>query len=92
MRFALAVIVVVALAAPSVASDISNTASAPVTRTGAMLRDANNIRVGAVDSVKPDGSVGVIYESHYVVVPGDSLSVVDGKLVTKLTKAELSKM
>ena len=57
-----------------------------VAHTGQMLRDAANVRIGAVDSVKADGSVGVIVEGRYVIVPANTLTVADGKLTTSLSK------
>ena len=89
MRLALFAIALAAVSAPAIASDLPSAPSAPVAHQGDMLRDSNNVRLGSVDTVNKDGSVGVIYNSRYVTVPGDSLSLVNGKLTTKLTKAQL---
>lgn len=59
-------------------------------RKGDMLRDANQVRLGAVNTVNKDGSVGIIYNSRYVTLPVSTLSVVEGKLITSLSKAEIS--
>lgn len=84
MRLALLGLLFVAAAGPAVAAD------APAPRRGVMLRDVNNVRLAAIDAVKADGSVGIIIGSRYVIVPADTLSMADGKLVTKLTKAQVT--
>ena len=84
MRLTILGLLLVATAVPAVAAD------APVARRGVMLRDANNVRLAAIDTVKADGSVGIIVNAHYIVVPADTLSMTDGKLVTKLTKEQLT--
>jgi hypothetical protein len=91
MRFAAFAIAIAVLSAPAVAAD-APAASAPVARQGDMLRDANNVRLSAIDSVNKDGSVGIIFDGRYVTVPATSLSVANGKLITSLTKAQVSAM
>ena len=86
MRYAIIAAALSLVFVPALADD------APVAHQGDMLRDANNNRLGSVDAVNKDGSVGIIYNSHYVTVPSDSLSLVNGKLTTKLTKAQISSL
>ena len=56
---------------------------------GQVLRDAKNVRVGTIDSVAADGTVGLVVDAAYVRVPASTISMVDGKLVTKMTKREI---
>jgi hypothetical protein len=93
MRFAVLAITLAAAAAPACASDAQPaTASPVVAHQGDMLRDINNVRVGSVDSVNKDGSVSVIYNSRYITVPAASLSIVNGKLTTRLAKTDLGSL
>jgi hypothetical protein len=87
MRSALVAATLV-VASPVFAASVP-AAEGTVAHTGQMLRDAANVRIGTVDSVKPDGSVGVIVEGRYVVVPVNTLAVADGKLTTSLSKKML---
>ncbi|WP_174274204.1 hypothetical protein [Sphingomonas bacterium] len=80
----LLLISLLAVAAPAFA------ANEPVAHRGDMLRDSNNARLGSIASVRSDGSVGLILNSRMVIVPASSLSVVDGKLTTKLSKTEIA--
>ena len=86
MRYAIIATILALGSAPAFAADAT---AATVAHSGDMLRDANNVRLGAVNAVNKDGSVGLIFESRYVTVPGDSLTVIGGKLTTKLTKAQV---
>lgn len=61
-----------------------------VTR-GAMLYDANGHRVANVYRVAEDGSPQVILSGRLITVPASSLSEVDGKIVTSLTKRDISR-
>ena len=90
MRYAIIATILAVASAPAFAADAPAAAVAAVAHSGDMLRDANNLRLGAINAVNKDGSVGLIFDSHYVTVPGDSLTVVGGKLTTKLTKAQVS--
>jgi hypothetical protein len=92
MRFTALAIALAAIATPAFAADLPANAAAPVVRQGDMLRDANNIRLSTIDSVNKDGSVGIIFNGHYVTLPAASLSAANGKLVTSLTKAQVSAM
>lgn len=86
MRTLILALTLVLAAAPALAAD------GPVATRGAMLRDANDVRVGQVDRVAADGSVGLIIGSKYVTVPADKLALVEGKLTTSLTKKEIARL
>lgn len=59
---------------------------------GKMLYGAEGSRVAAIYRVTQSGQVQIILEGKLVTVPAASLSEADGKLVTKLSKAELRKL
>ncbi|MGF7151019.1 uncharacterized protein YlzI (FlbEa/FlbD family) [Sphingomonas zeicaulis] len=82
MRFLAVALALAVSAAPALAEP-------PVASRGAMLRDANQLRLGRVEQVRPDGSVSLIVGSKFVVVPASTLTLVDGKLMTSLTKKEV---
>lgn len=89
MRFIVVALALAAVSAPVIAAD-QPTAVDVVAHPGDMLRDANNVRLGSVNTIAKDGSVGIIYNSRFVTVPAATLSVVNGKLTTKLTKSDVS--
>jgi hypothetical protein len=65
-------------------------AAAPVSAVaGNMLYGANGGRVAAVYRVSADGRVQVILDGKLITVPASTLSQVNGKVTTSLTKAEL---
>ena len=57
-----------------------------VATKGKMLVDAEGARIGAVYRVSDDGSAQVIIDGKLVTIPASTLSAVDGKLTTSLTK------
>lgn len=65
-------------------------ASAPVAAAkGKMLFAANGGRLGSIYRVGDDGSVQLILDGKMKTVPGNTLSMADGKLTTSLSKAEV---
>jgi hypothetical protein len=64
-------------------------ASSSVAEKGKMLVAANGARLGAVYRVGPDGSAQIIIDGKMVAVPANTLSNVNGKLTTSLTKSEV---
>lgn len=60
-------------------------------REGEVLRDTGARIVGKVYRVQPSGAVLAIVNRETVRIPADTLSIVNGKLVTSLTKAEALK-
>ena len=74
---------------PAVGQETSQATSAPVAEKGKMLISANGSRLGAVYRVGPDGSAQLIIDGRMVAVPASTLSSVNGKLTTSLTKSEV---
>ncbi len=64
-------------------------ATAAVAVKGKMLMGANGARLGPVYRVGADGSAQIIIDGKLVTVPAATLSTVDGKLLTSLTKSEV---
>jgi hypothetical protein len=87
MRFTLLLAAVAAVTTvPAFASDAK-----PV-RPGQTLHDAANARVGVVDQVNSDGSVRIIFNSHFVTIPADKVSNTNGVAVTSLARDDLAKI
>lgn len=59
---------------------------------GKMLLASNGARLGAVYRVTPDGSAQLIVDGKMVTIPANTISVVDGKLQTSLSKADVRKL
>ena len=83
------VIVMCAFVLPAAAQGPSDAAPASVAEKGKMLVAANGARLGAVYRVGTDGSAQVIIDGRMVSVPANTLSSVDGKLTTSLTKSQV---
>jgi hypothetical protein len=81
------VIVMCAFVLPAAAQGPPEAAS--VAEKGKMLVAANGARLGAVYRVGPDGSAQLIIDGRMVAVPANTLSSVDGKLTTSLTKSQV---
>jgi hypothetical protein len=64
-------------------------ASGAVAEKGKMLVAANGARLGTIYRVGADGSAQIIIDGKMVAVPANTLSNVDGKLTTSLTKSEV---
>ncbi len=86
------VVVMCAFVLPAAAQGTSDAAAAPVAEKGKMLIAANGSRLAAVYRVGADGSAQIIIDGKLVTVPANTLSVVDGKLTTSLTKSEVLKL
>ena len=56
---------------------------------GKVLVAANGARLGQIYRVEPDGAVQMIIGGKLVTVPASTLSSVDGKLTTSLSKSEV---
>jgi hypothetical protein len=63
--------------------------AAAAAEKGKMLVTSNGGRLGTVYRVGPDGSAQIIIDGKLVSVPASTLSNVDGKLTTSLSKAEI---
>lgn len=83
---ALACVMVTATAA---AQDPGAVASGAVAEKGKMLIASNGARLGWVYRVGSDGSAQMIIDGKLVTVPAATLSSVDGKLTTSLSKSEV---
>jgi hypothetical protein len=77
--------VATAQAAPSAESGSAVVGAA----TGKMLVASNGERLGVVYRVAPDGSAQIIIDGKLVTVSITTLSSVEGKLTTSLTKSEV---
>jgi hypothetical protein len=60
-----------------------------VAARGKMLVAADGARLGTVYRVDPDGAVQMIIAGKMVTVPASTLSSVDGRLVTSLSKNQV---
>jgi len=84
-------ILIAACATLPVAVQAVDTAGTVNVRVSQALFDANGKRVGNVYRVTADGSPQLIIdEGRLVTVPAATLSEVDGKLTTKLSKKEIT--
>jgi hypothetical protein len=63
--------------------------SASAAAKGKVLVAANGARLGQVYRVESDGAVQMIIGGKLVTVPASTLSSVDGKLTTSLSKNEV---
>lgn len=85
MRFNLIIAGAIALIATTASADTG-------VRSGQILRDINALRIGPVDKVNADGSVQVIFESRFVTIPASDVSVVQGNVISTLSRKEISKL
>lgn len=67
-------------------------AEAAQAKEGTMLVAADGSRLGAVYRVANDGSAQLIIKGKMATVPASTLSVVDGKLMTSLSKQDVAKL
>lgn len=96
----LAIALMMTLAAPALAqttAPVTAPIAATAVKKGQHLKDANGVRLGEIDRVAAadDGSVAavrIIFAQHFVTIPGSTLTLVDGKLVTSMTKSEIGKL
>uniref|UniRef100_UPI0035CB39B8 hypothetical protein n=1 Tax=uncultured Sphingomonas sp. TaxID=158754 RepID=UPI0035CB39B8 len=88
MRFIIAVAVALASSAPAFATDGGLKSDVTLHR-GQTVVDAASKRLGTVDSVANDGSIGLIVDAKYVRLPSADFTVVDGKIVSAKSKREL---
>jgi len=78
-----AVLVSAFVCAPAFAGDDA------VAEKGKMLMASNGSRLGKIYRVTDDGSAQLIIDGKMVTIAASTLSVVDGKLTTSLTKSEV---
>ena len=82
-----------AVATPALAIETAPPAEAAAAldrapKEGEVLRDTGARIVGQVYKVQPSGNILAIVNRQTVRIPASTLSIVDGKLVTTLTKSE----
>ena len=68
------------------------TAAERAPKEGEVLRDTGGRIVGKVFKVQASGNILVIVNRDTVRIPADTLSIVNGKLVTTLTKNDALKL
>ena len=84
----LAALLLAPVSAPVLAQEAA--ASAPVVKSGMILRDADGRRVGTVDSIRTaDGVITVIADMKLLRVPMNTLSTGEKGLMTSLKRAQL---
>lgn len=88
-KFVLALLVSTMAALPAAAQNQAMLGSSTVATKGAMLHSSDGVRLGQVDRIQSDGSVQLIYEGKVVTIPGVTLSMQDGVLITTLKKSEV---
>lgn len=71
------------------ADPAAGTTRAP--RAGEVVRDNKQRVLGRVHDVMPDGTALVVFSGRVVRLPASTLSFVDDKLTTSLTKGEALK-
>ena len=90
-KIALAVLVASCAVLPMAAQAADTADSSVKVSVSQPLFDANGKRVGNVYRVTADGSAQLIIdEGRLVTVPAATLSEVDGKLTTRLSKKEIT--
>lgn len=87
MRLFFIATALIAAAAPAYAEE-----TPPAVRTGLLLLDANNARLGQIDRVYPDGSVRIIYGTRFVTIPAATIGAANGKIVTTLKRREVERL
>jgi hypothetical protein len=91
MRLALSFAAALFVAAPALANETAAPALERAPKQGEVLRDTGGRQIGKVYKVQASGGVLAIVNRETVRIPADTLSIVDGKLVTTLTKTEALK-
>lgn len=79
--------IAVAISAPVSASMATESTHA---REGVMLTSADGARLGAIYRVSDDGSARLIVRGKMATIPASTLSMIDGKLTTSLTKSAVN--
>jgi len=90
VSFAFAAAVAMTAALPSAAVAAAEEAAPAVSvSAGQVIYDAKGYRIAAVYRVTAEGDPQVIINGRLLTVSASTLSVVDGKLTTSLTKREV---
>jgi hypothetical protein len=83
------VLAAMAATTASAAALDSSAGTAAVAEKGKMLVASNGARLGVVYRVESDGSAQMIIDGKLVTIPAATISSVDGKLTTSLSKSEV---
>jgi len=84
-----------ALAAPLSAQTVDTPGAVSTTeevKVGRTLRDANNARLGRIDRVNADGSVRIIFDTRFVTIPADTISVSGDTPTTSLSRRDVARI
>lgn len=96
MRGFLLLAAIAATAYPVSAQTVANAPAAiakpVVAKRGATIFDNGATRIGTVLAVRDSGAVVINYRSARITVPAETLSIVDGKLTTSLSRAEVGRL
>jgi hypothetical protein len=87
--YLVAITAILATATAMAQDPTADAAAASGVTKGKMLVAANGARLGPVYRVGADGSAQIIIDGKMVTVPATTLSSVDGKVQTSLTKSEV---
>lgn len=90
-KLGIAVLACALVTISAAAQDLSagSDGAATVAEKGKMLVASNGARLGPVYRVGSDGSAQMIIDGKLVAVPASTLTSVDGKLTTSLSKSEV---
>lgn len=77
----------IAVGALAVSSVAAQAESAAV--KGKMLYGAGGSRLGTIYRVTQDGSAQIIIDGRMIIIPASSITAVEGKITTSLTKSEV---
>jgi hypothetical protein len=90
MKTAFAALILATIATPVIAADAVQTAPAGATlaQKGKMLVSADGSRLATIYRVTPAGAQ-VIVDGRMITVPADTISAVDGKFKTSLSKSQV---
>jgi hypothetical protein len=83
------VVVMCAFVLPAAAQAPSEVPQVAVAEKGKILVAANGSRLGPINRIGADGSAQVIVDGRLVSIPASTLSSMNGKLTTSLTKKEV---
>lgn len=84
MKKIFSIVVIAASVVLPVAGAMANEAKA-----GTMLVSSDGVRLGPVYRVASDGSAQIIIKGKMATVPASTISVVDGRLTTSLSKNDV---
>jgi hypothetical protein len=78
--------------AASVTLPVAGAMASGQAKAGTMLVSADGVRLGPVYRVADDGSAQLIIKGKMATVPVSTLSMVDGRLTTSLSKSDVGSL